>query len=203
MRSSPALLALVLVLPLCALGAPVPKEADKPVYYCPTKVGDTWDYVNPEEKEKTTCIAWTVLAVEEKNGVKTVQFGQFYAIDGKFHEEHDLEVSAKGIIGTRSPVVLGIPRKKYDSPQIDLKLPHKDGQSWENKDFKETLTAYGPEEVKVPAGTYQAIRVEHHANSDPKDRILRTYWYAPRVGIVKVKAGDLTLVMKSFTPGKD
>src|SRR5262249_24704963 len=84
-----------------------------------------------------------------------------------------------------------------------LKVPHKDGQSWEVDEIEETLTAHGPEEVKVPAGTYQAIRVEHRKKGDPKSEPLRTFWYAPRVGNVKVVKGDFIITMKSFTPAKD
>lgn len=200
------LYALVTVLSaaLCAAGAPVPKAAEKPTHYFPTTVGDKWDYayLNAADKDKDVGVARTVLAVQEKQGVITVQIGHFYKSVGKFHEEYDLEVSANGILQTRSGVVLGLERKKYDPPRIDLKLPHKDGQSWDVDDLKETCTAFGPEEVKVPAGTFQAIRVEHRKKGEPKSDPLRTYWYAPRVGIVKVVAGDIVIGMKSFTPGK-
>jgi hypothetical protein len=60
-----------------------------------------------------------------------------------------------------------------DSPLCQLKLPHKDGNKWNQvtalKPIREsiklqkqawTFTAHGPEEVKVPAGMFMAIRVD-------------------------------------------
>ena len=44
MRPFPTFFAFALILPVCAVGAPIPKEADKPVEYSPTKVGDKWVY---------------------------------------------------------------------------------------------------------------------------------------------------------------
>ena len=42
-----------------------------------------------------------------------------------------------------------------------LKLPHKDGNSWKNEPHsKHVYTAKKVETVKVPAGTFEAIRVE-------------------------------------------
>jgi hypothetical protein len=199
--------AFALALFVSAVDTPVAKPADKQPDYFPSRVGDKWVYVYVDGPEKTKGVesTWTVLAVEEKSGVKTVHLGQLYSIDGKFHEDHDLELSAKGILQTRSPRVIGIPRKKYDSPRVDLKLPHKEGQTWDNDDLKETLTAHGPEEVKVLAGTYQAIRVEHRKKGDTKSEVFRTEWFAPRVGVVKIKinTGSIAIEMKSFTPGKD
>src|SRR5262249_8826729 len=102
-----------------------------------------------------------------------------------------------------------------------LKLPHKDGARWEvasTRTFKSgfsvkdssKFTAYGPEEVKVPAGTFKAIRVV----SIPADGTgwPSTVWYAPGVGVVRstseVRLGgerpkSVESVLKSFTPAKD
>jgi hypothetical protein len=115
--------------------------------------------------------------------------------------------------------VVGSAVADWDPPQCLLKLPHKDGQRWESAvtmtekkgGFKSTtrykMAAFGPEEVKVPAGTFACIRVE-----EENDRTCTT-WYAPGVGVVKsVRVGMLTVadpprrmetVPASFTPAKN
>jgi hypothetical protein len=108
----------------------------------------------------------------------------------------------------------------WDRPVCWLKLPHKDGNTWEaevqvkpkdaNVEFDELwkFQAYGPEEVQVPAGTFKAIRVHSYRVQFPTSE--RTIWYAPGVGMVKqedssgpaVRPGKSWAVLYSFTPGK-
>jgi hypothetical protein len=107
----------------------------------------------------------------------------------------------------------------WNPPLWRLKLPFRNGDTWavgvvakpknERVTFDETwkFAAYGPEEVRVPAGTFKAIRVEREA------QLLRsqdTMWYAPGVGMVKhefgfgprVRPERGTAVLTAFTPGK-
>jgi hypothetical protein len=109
----------------------------------------------------------------------------------------------------------------WNPPLCLVKLPHKDGGKWEatvtEKDKKTgveritkyKLAAFGPEEVKVPAGTFMCIRVEEENDGVNRES---TSWYAPGVGLVKsVRVARLTVnkapekmetVLTSFTPGK-
>jgi hypothetical protein len=107
-------------------------------------------------------------------------------------------------------------RVRYDPPLPLLKLPHRAGGGWA---FEATFnrggggtgtvvgraTAHGPEEVKVPAGTFRCVRVERTVRADGFET-RETFWLAPGVGQVKrVSTGqhDSTRVLKSFTPAKD
>lgn len=82
-----------------------------------------------------------------------------------------------------------------------LKSRLKPGESWEVPGGSKR-TVSGPEEVKVPAGKYQALKVVWETEG-------RTFtsWYAPGVGEVKrtIKScGQETAYrsLKSFTEGK-
>jgi len=189
------LLAPILLLNLAA--APAPKKAEESTLHYPTKVGDKWTYLLTDKtgKEKEWEIVEMVTAVEDKKGVKVVTVGRFEE-DGKVYPNRTREVSDRGVWQTEQ---LGF--GALDSPWVHLKLPHKPGQMW---DFQKTsMTAHGPERVKVPAGEYDAIRVEIRNKDEPKSDPIQTAWFAPRVGIVKLTKGDLLIVMKTFTPGKE
>jgi hypothetical protein len=187
---------LVLALPIWALGAPVPKSADKPTEYFPTRVGDKWVYSKTEKGRERREIVEEVISVEEKDGIKTIGIGRPDPDNGdKLVLARTVRVSEKGLLldlGADGPLT---------STWFALKLPHKDGQTWDVGELKATLTAHGPEEVKVPAGTFQAIRVERRGQGDTKPKRLWTHWFAPRVGLVKAKSGGFVFALKSFTPG--
>lgn len=70
-----------------------------------------------------------------------------------------------------------------------LKAPFEPGQHWEGRLFKggtETVKVIGWESVTVPAGTFRALKIEHHKqyNNDKSDFLY--YWYAPNVGMIKL-----------------
>jgi hypothetical protein len=117
------------------------------------------------------------------------------------------DVSAKGVY------LVEFAGKVHADPVPLLKLPAKAGDSWtverqipaDGGVATFTYTVGKVEEVKVPAGTFQAIRVEER--TDPTVlRMRATRWYAPGVGLVKAitSSGKIeqTQVLKSYTPGK-
>ena len=102
-------------------------------------------------------------------------------------------VSPKGL---RQPQ--DVPNDKPE--QWVLKCGLKAGESWDTPSGKRT--ASGPEEVKVPAGTFQALRVVWEGDGEGL-----TSWYAPGVGEVKrvMKRNGkeaVTRSLYSFSPGK-
>lgn len=170
--------------PALVPAAPVPPGADKPVYYFPTRVGTKWVY----DKTGGEGFGKVVTESEEKDGrflvtvkgdVKENPWASQYAVskDGVFKVAHKLNNDD--------------PFEKYDPPSCLLKLPHKDGNTWEtetDKLFRRKSVAKKVETVKVPAGTFEAIRVEGGGV---------TTWYAPEVGLVKQYDGTF-LELKSF-----
>ena len=192
-----AIVAMLLVsLVAGAPGAPIPASAKKPALYFPVQKGARWVYGWSGENQKELELVCEVTDVNDGNDrAKDVMVGHIR--NEKAYPMQEFEVSDRGVF-----LVARSDDKASIRLECLLKLPHKDNQIWSD-DFsgtKETLTAFGPEKVKVPAGEYDAIRVKHR-NESSKDQD-RTYWYAVEVGIVKMEGGN-RMVLKSFTPGKE
>jgi hypothetical protein len=158
-------------------------------------VGAKWVYGYDGKEE-----AEVVTAVEKKDTslIVTVQ-----RVDG-FGRKSDsqVRVSKDGLFR-----LTGGPAVKHP-PMCLLKLPHKAGAKWETFTgawdmFESTVTAHGPEKIEVPAGKFEAIRVETKFPQREGDSIVGKYWYAPGVGLVKQTYGGYVRVLKSFTAGKE
>ncbi len=70
-----------------------------------------------------------------------------------------------------------------------LQAPLSVGQSWPGRAFKggtETILVAGIETLSLPAGNFEALRIEHHLNYDNGQKDVLRYWYAPEVGLVKM-----------------
>jgi hypothetical protein len=95
---------------------------------------------------------------------------------------------------------------KLDPPLCILKLPFKSDSEWEDEtgNSKGKCVERKIERVKVPAGSYDAIRVEWEGTIDG-NALSSKSWYAPKVGLVKEVWGDEDRVklLKAFAPGKD
>lgn len=191
------------VFPPVAGSAPKPKGDDKPVLYVPTAVGDkrvlelTRNGVSSETTEWVTVVetkgGMTIVSLSREEGGPTMyQYG----------------ASADGVFRVSSGKLF------YDPPTRLLKLPPKEGETWEvearataaNPSRKVKYTTGEVEEVEVPAGKFKAVRVE--MEDEINGAVLRTtYWHAPGAGMVKIvthddRRGDRVQVLKSFTPGK-
>jgi RNA polymerase sigma factor (sigma-70 family) len=181
-----------------------PPEGEKPnELYFPTREGAKRVYevrVGGITHVRTD----TVTRVEKKGAGFRVTTGEKVPSGGILKTVTD--VSARGVY------LVEFAGKVHAEPVPLLKLPAKAGDSWTVERqipaagvATFTYTVAKVEEVKVPAGTFQAIRVEER--TDPKIlRMTATYWYAPGVGQVKAVTSTSTLeqiqVLKSYTPGK-
>ena len=181
------LAALVLTLVPFALvpAAPVPKGAGKPVLYYPTTVGTKWVYQYEGSGE---VVQTAITAAEEKDGAVVLTIG--LVTGDKADPYWKVLVSPKGLFQGDG----GLAEEKFPHPL--LTLPIKPGEKLEVTG-KPTRTVVGIEEVEVPAGKYQAARVESEG---------LTEWFAPGVGCVKTvrgpKTAEITTVLKAFIPGK-
>jgi hypothetical protein len=190
-RLSFALVAVAVVLTL-APAAPVPKGADKPTLYFPTKVGAKWVY-DEEEGEKV----YIVTAVEKRDESTVVTVG-WVGSDGKTVPKESWAVSDRGLL------LLEMDGLKRDPPTCFLKLPHQPGEAWDwvpgNAPGWRGV-ARKSERVQVPAGEYDVLPVDlQFGRRSP----ILTRWYALGVGLVKSVNKEQTLrVLKSFTPGRD
>jgi hypothetical protein len=195
----PALFAAVL-LPHLTPAAPVPKHLMKePVYYYPTTVGAKWAYEDD--------LVRVVSKVEERDGIKvvTVERG-----DGDQRTPYEVvEVSATGLVRTECSV------GKLNPPYVLLKAPFKIGDSWTFDSpgspsiaaSQGTCVIASVEQIKVPAGTFEAVRVDVdytiNIGNEWRPEKIRS-WYAPNVGLVKMtnEKGEIVWLLKSFSSGK-
>jgi hypothetical protein len=89
-----------------------------------------------------------------------------------------------------------------------LVLPAKQGDKWNVSSTTSagklvgTVQVAGVEDVEVGAGKFRAVRVEwdYKIGDAPQ---LRTYWYAPKVGMVKMKSRTGELRLKTITVAKN
>lgn len=201
MSRYPYALAFLLTLSAFTPAAPVPKGRT-PSGYFPTRVGAKWVYkvTRPDRVGEVTV---RVSAVETKeDGATSVTLGEVREgdqISGQFTVRPD---------GLYQDV--DFPGGAIYYPAICvLKLPHRHGASWATESRviqsprAETRTAYGPERVEVPAGRFDAIRVESVYARRPAPAQRQTEWFAPGVGLVKWAVREQVWTLKSFDPGKD
>jgi hypothetical protein len=177
--------------------APVPKDAGKTVLYFPTSVGAKWVY----KSGKTEWVE-QVTAVEEKDGAWVVTIGD--VVGDKVTPSYKRLVSPNGLF--TGPGGL----KEVRFALTLLKLPAKPRDEWEwarDKGGAMICTVVGTEVVEVPAGKFRAVRVESTLRNGEDTEPVQTGWFAPGVGQVKLVLwggdGELSTVLKSFTPGKE
>ena len=177
------------------LAAPVPTHLfprTQP-YYFPTTPGTKWVYES--EYDKLT------LVISES---EQTEAGMLVSVDrvtrGEATHFQKLLVSTNGVLQTD---FMG---KKIAHPWVLLNVPYKVGDTWSDDDSEEfgftlsTNRICGVETIKVPAGTFEAVKVDSEYSLKGQ-KINRSIWYAPHVGVVKI-TGSGTQVLKSFTPGK-
>ncbi len=179
-----------------APAAPVPKHLmpkQEPRYF-PTRLGaESRYYLDGKDQGGFDRVA----AVEERDGETfvTVNDGQAVWV-----------VSGKGLSIARQG------KDTYHPPLAILKLDQVGGAGWDvtsetkGSDYKHPhgkFAAHRPEEVKLPTGTYRALRVEGTWEGGTKV----TFWFAPEVGLVKrvvnhANGGGFTQELRAFAPGK-
>jgi DUF3108-like len=166
-------------------------------------VGAKWTY-RTGDREETFVV--TGVKEKEKDGTRVVSVGR--VIDGRLAPAKEVKLTGEGVF------VVAEGGKERDTPLPLLELPAKPGDKWEvdargpgNVPVKWRRAVGGPEKVKVPAGTFEAIRVEHTYTVPGTDGrpdvvvLTLTEWFAHGVGLVRKASGDKEVgVLKSFTP---
>lgn len=189
--------AVLVALPLAlAAAAPVPTHMiPKNEFYYSTTVGVRWVYEYEATKVEH---AFVITQVKDQGDTKVVSVGIEEL--GKIRPYSDVAVSKGGLI---------------QASQHLLKLPFQKNLKWNDDTDLHTIhsTEFAPEEVKVPAGTFQAIKVctTYCYEWAPGRPIFNgpnpnseTRWYAAGVGLVKRANGtrlEGVCVLKSFGLG--
>jgi hypothetical protein len=190
-----AVLPVIAALLTFAPAAPVPKEKPREAFYYSTQVGTKWVYQTGDGE-----FTEVITAVEEKDGAKVLTIGR--EDNGKVSPWQKLSVSGKGLVR----LAIGSNLDEVKPSLCLLKLPVKAGNEWETPgtapgpEMTGKMTAHGPETVKVPAGTFNVIRVEWEWKyTGRRDPYKATFWYAPEIGLVKLEHNGVARVLKSFT----
>ena len=197
-----AALAAILLLPLSALSAPRPKDLPEEGLCFPTAVGTKWIYEGPngEFEEAIT---------EAKDDGKATVIKVVRTKAGKEEWQSTFRVTRAGFDMLASGGVT------YDQPLPFLKSGAKPGEQWEYT-YTRPPTAFhcrmkvaGPEKVEVPAGKFDAVRVNTAETNNPVGAANRngapvesSSWYAPGVGLVRQVWQGQETTPKSFSPGK-
>jgi hypothetical protein len=181
---------------------PKPAGEEKPALYLPTTVGDK-RVVELSANGRTAETTEWVTGVETKGGITVVSFSR----EEGGRTINNYRVSKDGLFNLSAGGFV------LDPPLQMLKLPPKEGETWEvtspapagkpAEKFK--YTTGKQEDVEVPAGKFKAVRVELEETLGGATR-KSTFWYAPGVGMVKTvtrhEQGDLVQQLKSFTPAR-
>jgi hypothetical protein len=208
MKYFPASLIFLAVAASMSLSDAQEKVAENPLY--PLRVGNKWTY---RANDDQTIVVRVAKAEELETGEKDKKTGTPVKAKGV-----TLEISSGGRTLTEQVAVLpdGVYRfssagKKIEPPLCLLKLPPKKGQTWQFMcQVKDTVMKGAfisdEAEVKVPAGTFQAITSATQDYQVGDQKMTLKFWFAPDVGIVQqeVHVGNFDSVLKleKFEPGR-
>lgn len=177
----------------------LPQSASAIQRYYPIEAGHRWTFAmeqtqNGQDNTKFKTMIMYTEALPPENGAERAILRRVYpdssttptpSLIKRFSDRVELsrykETVAEAFTPDISPLGQGF--------IIGMQLPLEPGQSWEGRLFNggsETITVKGLEEVNVPAGRFEALKIEHHLRySNGKEDFLR-YWYAPNIGMVKM-----------------
>ncbi|QJW93900.1 hypothetical protein [Frigoriglobus tundricola] len=194
-----------------APAAPIPKEP-APIPYFPTRTGAKWVWKTNDPKETLV-----VTEVNKKDaGALTVTV--CWEADGEHSNFGTFLVTDKGLFSK------DFAGKELNPPICLLKSPPKAGDKWETRtglvdglfELCQKCKVLEAEWVEVPAGKFKAFPVVSEitvsvkfgpAQQKAPEPITRTEWYAPGIGLVKLKhkrgTDDEVRELQSFTPAKE
>lgn len=184
-----------------SFAAPVPIEKIQGRFF-PITPGTKWVY-NDGNHEFTQ-----IISDAKTKGAETTLVISEILSTGALVTAEELIVSDKGVFVRESA------GQELDPPLCRLKYTSSPGESWETNGlcFKRklsgTMTINKFEEIEVPAGKFQAFRVEWDSYYNGISR-KALFWYARGIGAVKKvyysndPSDRVEHVLKSFTAGKE
>lgn len=169
--------------------------------YYPVETGRNWvfelqqyqnDKPNPVLKE----MRWTVVSSQNEGEQQTAVIKREQSHSTAQPHATLAQITSAGVTLSRytEPLLIqaaGLTENPWQhQPGITvLKSPLTMGQTWPGRQFQggsETIQVVGTESVTVPAGTFQAIKINHQMRYDNGKADDLYYWYAPGVGTVKL-----------------
>ncbi len=180
-------LTLVFLFPLLAAGVVAQTQKTKvPVRdFFPLRVGDSWTYRQEESDAEYTV---KVLSAEKQADGSMryllekqagVQIQSWYSKTNGWVLMHGEAYVGQELKSTFEPA-----RQFLKNPLVAGEKWNWKGKAITNMDFAESNEVVGPETVKVPAGTFRAMKIVSKVD-DGGAAMTKTYWYADGVGLVK------------------
>jgi hypothetical protein len=183
-------IAVLLLMSLALLAVVAQKPQPPPPDYFPLRVGDWWRYRSTTADGKQSEFTITVLS-DQKQGDGT----SLYLVEtlSTFQPIHEWYSKASGWVLMHR---IAYPKNEalkadYQPVKQYLKNPLSVGSSWEWKgkgmmgvDIEESSRVTGAEAVEVPAGKFQAMKVETKVIQGGTP-VTKIYWFANLVGMVK------------------
>jgi uncharacterized protein DUF3108 len=181
----------VLVLTLLALAAAAgQKPKEPPPDYFPLRAGDWWKYQSTTADGKQSEFTTKVLSAEKQSDGSTLYQVEIQSAFKPIHEWYSKPTGA--VVWHREAYTSNEAMKvTFDPVRQYLKNPPATGATWSWKgkgmmgvDIDESNQVIGSEAIEVPAGKFQAMKVESKVNQGGT-LVTKTYWYANWVGLVK------------------
>lgn len=183
-------LSVLLSMLLALLAVTAQKPQVPPPDYFPLRVGDWWKYRSTTADGKQSEFTIKVLS-DEKQGEGT----NLYLVETltTFQPIHDWYSKPNGQVLMHR---IAYPKNEalkadYQPVKLYLKNPLSVGASWEWKgkgvmgvEIEESSRVTGTETVEVPAGKFQAMKVETKVLQGGTP-VTKTYWFANWIGMVK------------------
>lgn len=179
-----------LLLILFALTVVAQKPKEPPPDYFPLRVGDWWKYRSTTADNKQSEFTIKVLGDEKQPDGTTRYHVETLTT---FQSIHDWYSKPAGWVLMHR---IAYPKNEalkaeYQPVKQYLKNPLGAGATWDWKgkgmmgvDIEESSRVVGPEMVEVPAGKFQAMKVETKVIQGGMP-VQKTYWFANWIGMVK------------------
>jgi hypothetical protein len=179
-----------LVLMTLAVAVLGQKPKEPPPDYFPLRVGDWWKYQSTAANGTQSEFSMKVLSEEKQaNGEAHYQV----EIQSTFKPIHEWYSKPAGWVLWHREVYTSNESMKvsFEPVRQYLKNPLAQGATWAWKgkgmmgvDIDESHQVIGVETIEVPAGKFQAMKVETKVNQGGT-LVTKTYWYANWIGLVK------------------
>ena len=167
------------------------KQKEPPPDYYPLRVGDWWKYQSTTGEGKQSEFTMKVLA-DEKQADGTVLHQVEIMSTMPIHEWYS---KPQGwVIWHREAYTKQDMKVSFEPPRQFLKNPPTTDATWAWKgkgmmgvDIDESNQVIASEAVEVPAGKFQAMKVETKVTQGGQS-VMKRYWYANWIGLVKSEA---------------
>jgi hypothetical protein len=169
-------------------------EPTTPAAYFPTTVGTKWVYQVTQYRHGKVLLHGETSEMITEAGAERFVTARQVSVDRRF-DRSEWVISETGVRTRTLPQLDREGRDRWERKApgpLFLILPSDitPGQSWITdtpNERCEVHTVTGWETIRVPVGTYHALRLNYEQTSRATGNITGTMWYAPGVGRVKME----------------